>query len=55
MRWGWQLGAHPLFQRLAGLRNARVFSRSQQMADDLRERWETSDSPFVHRIQARKT
>ena len=23
------------------------------MADDLRERWETSDSPLVHRIQAR--
>ncbi len=48
-----QLGGHPLFQRLASLRNARVFSRGKEVADDLRERWETSESPLVHRIQAR--
>ena len=48
-----QLGSHPLFQRLASLRNARVFSKGKEVADDLRERWETSDSPLVHRIQVR--
>ena len=46
-----QLGSHPLFQRLASFRNARVFSKGKEVADDLRERWETSDSPLVHRIQ----
>ena len=46
-----QLGTHPLFQRLASFRNARVFSKGKEVAEDLRERWETSDSPLVHRIQ----
>lgn len=46
-----QLGTHPLFQRLSTFRNAKVFSKGKEVADDLRERWETSDSPFVHRIQ----
>ena len=48
-----QLGSHPLFQRLASFRNARVFSKGKEVANDLRERWETSDSPLVHRIQVR--
>lgn len=46
-----QLGTHPLFQRVASFRNARVFSKGKEVAEDLRERWETSDSPLVHRIQ----
>ncbi|CAL8467508.1 g7046 [Coccomyxa elongata] len=53
-QWGeWQskLGSHPLFQRLASVREHKVFSKGKEVADDLRERWETSDSPFVHRIQ----
>lgn len=53
-QWGeWQskLGGHPLFQRLASMREHKVFSKGKEVADDLRERWETSDSPFVHRIQ----
>lgn len=48
-----QLGAHPLFQRLASLGEHRVFTRGKEVAEDLRERWETSDSPLVQRIQAR--
>lgn len=48
-----QLGGHPLFQRLASMREHKVFSKGKEVADDLRERWETSDSPFVHRIQVR--
>ncbi len=28
-----------------------MFSKGKEVADDLRERWETSDSPLVHRIQ----
>jgi hypothetical protein len=49
-----QLGAHPLFRRLAALGEHRVFARGKEVADDLRERWETSDSPLVQRIQARR-
>ena len=51
---GWgplQLGLHPIFQRLSALRHNRVVARGKEVAEDLRERWETSDSPFVHRIQ----
>jgi import inner membrane translocase subunit TIM44 len=47
----WQLGGHPLFKRLATVREHKVFSKGREVADDLRERWETSDSPLVHRIQ----
>ena len=50
---GVQLGQHPLFQRLASLGEHRVFAKGKEVADDLRERWETSDSPLVQRIQAR--
>ncbi len=48
-----QLGLHPLFQRLQGLRDAKVFHKGGEVADALRERWETSDSPVVHKIQVR--
>ena len=46
-----QLGLHPIFQRLQSLRNNRVFNKGREMAEDMRERWETSDSAMVHRIQ----
>ena len=42
------LGGHPLFQRLAAIKDS---SRVKDMAEAVRERWETSDSPLVHRIQ----
>jgi hypothetical protein len=28
-----------------------VVTKGQELAEDLRERWETSDSPVVHKIQ----
>ncbi|EIE24514.1 Tim44-domain-containing protein [Coccomyxa subellipsoidea C-169] len=49
--WQNKLGGHPLFKRVASLREHKVFSKGKEVADDLRERWETSDSPLVHRIQ----
>lgn len=49
--WCLQLGGHPLFKRLAALREHKVFSKGREVAEDLRERWETSDSPLVNRIQ----
>ena len=50
-----QLGSHPLFQRMrgltGGLADAKMFERGREVRESLRERWETSDSPLVHRIQ----
>lgn len=40
----------PLFRRLSSVSNTAA-AKSRDAAEDLRERWETSNSPFVHRIQ----
>jgi len=49
------LGGHPLFKRLQDsttvLTDSKVVGAGRDMAEAVRERWETSDSPFVHRIQ----
>ncbi len=46
------LRGHPLFRRVAGgLAESRVATASREAAGALRERWDTSDSPLVHRIQ----
>ncbi|KAK9282158.1 hypothetical protein L1049_005070 [Liquidambar formosana] len=41
---------HPIFKRISGLSEP-VVSKSQEFAEDVRERWETSDHPVVHKIQ----
>lgn len=46
-----KLSGHPFFKSMAGLRNSKVVTAGKDVADAVRERWETSDSPFVHRIQ----
>eukprot|EP00887_Chlorella_sp_A99_P003311 scaffold9.g3311.t1 len=61
---GWQkqwsemtdkLGSHPLFRRMrgltGGLADTKVFEKGREVRESLRERWETSDSALVHRIQ----
>ena len=49
-----QLGAHPIFKRVSGgLKDSAVYGKGRDMAEGIRERWETSDSPLVHRIQVR--
>eukprot|EP00890_Picochlorum_soloecismus_P002752 jgi/Picsp_1/3478/NSC_06316-R1_mitochondrial protein translocase family len=49
------LGGHPLFKRLQDsttvLTDNKVVGAGRDMAEAVRERWETSESPFVHRIQ----
>jgi mitochondrial import inner membrane translocase subunit TIM44 len=50
-RWGDTLGDHPFFKSMAGLRDSKVVTAGRDVADSIRERWETSDSPLVHRIQ----
>ncbi|KAL4447609.1 hypothetical protein ABPG75_004828 [Micractinium tetrahymenae] len=48
-----KLGSHPFFARMKGLNlgSNPVFSKGREAAESIRERWETSDSPLVHRIQ----
>ena len=46
-----QLGLHPIFRRMQSLRNNRVFNKGKEIAEDMRERWETSDSAMVQRLQ----
>ncbi|WOK96701.1 mitochondrial import inner membrane translocase subunit TIM44-2 [Canna indica] len=41
---------HPIFKRFSGYSKP-VVSMGQELAEDVRERWETSDNPVVHKIQ----
>ncbi|ANM63221.1 translocase inner membrane subunit 44-1 [Arabidopsis thaliana] len=40
----------PVFKRLSGMSEP-VVNKSQEIAEDVREIWETSDNPIVHKIQ----
>uniref|UniRef100_A0A804K445 Tim44-like domain-containing protein n=1 Tax=Musa acuminata subsp. malaccensis TaxID=214687 RepID=A0A804K445_MUSAM len=41
---------HPIFKHVSGYSQP-VVTMGQEVAEDMRERWETSDSPVVHKIQ----
>ncbi|KAF8118314.1 hypothetical protein N665_0005s0081 [Sinapis alba] len=41
---------YPAFKRLSGMSEP-VVNKSQEIAEDIAERWETSDNPIVHKIQ----
>ncbi|XP_074276666.1 mitochondrial import inner membrane translocase subunit TIM44-2-like [Silene latifolia] len=41
---------HPMFKRVSKMSEP-VVTKSQELAEDLQERWDTSDSPAVHKIQ----
>ncbi|KAG0631007.1 hypothetical protein M758_1G220100 [Ceratodon purpureus] len=43
--------SHPAFKRIKTVTDHPVVTKGQELAEDLRERWETSDSPVVHKIQ----
>lgn len=45
-----KLRRHPTFKRVTGFSEP-VVTKSQEIAEDMRERWETSDNPIVHKIQ----
>ena len=44
-------GATSVFAKLSALRRSGAFKKGSDVLEDIRERWETSDSPIVHRIQ----
>ncbi|KAL2512545.1 Mitochondrial import inner membrane translocase subunit TIM44-2 [Abeliophyllum distichum] len=45
-----KMQGHPIFKRVSGISEP-VIGKSQEIAEDMRERWETSDHPVVHKIQ----
>ncbi|XP_072999727.1 mitochondrial import inner membrane translocase subunit TIM44-2 isoform X1 [Typha latifolia] len=45
-----KMQGHPVFKRVSGFSKP-VVSKGQELAEDVRERWETSDHPVVHKIQ----
>ncbi|XP_059626018.1 mitochondrial import inner membrane translocase subunit TIM44-2-like [Cornus florida] len=45
-----KMQGHPMFKRI-GVISKPVVEKSQELAEDMRERWETSDHPVVHKIQ----
>ncbi|XP_051145576.1 mitochondrial import inner membrane translocase subunit TIM44-2-like [Andrographis paniculata] len=45
-----KMQGHPLFKRVSRIGEP-VIEKSQEIAEDMRERWETSDHPVVHKIQ----
>ncbi|XP_011025982.1 PREDICTED: mitochondrial import inner membrane translocase subunit TIM44-2-like [Populus euphratica] len=45
-----KMQGHPLFKHFAGLSEP-VVTKGHEIAEDMRDRWETSDSPIVHKIQ----
>ncbi|PON82145.1 Tim44-like domain containing protein [Trema orientale] len=42
--------SHPIFKRI-GVVTDPVVTKSQELAEDVRDIWETSDNPIVHKIQ----
>eukprot|EP00899_Mesostigma_viride_P002618 jgi/Mesvir1/12357/Mv00540-RA.1 len=46
-----QAAESSFFRKLAALGNSPVFEKGKDLAEDLRYRWETSDSRIVHSIQ----
>ncbi|CAH8264882.1 unnamed protein product [Arabidopsis lyrata] len=45
-----KMQGYPVFKRLSGMSEP-VVNKSQEIAEDVMEKWETSDNPIVHKIQ----
>ncbi|CAN1270548.1 Mitochondrial import inner membrane translocase subunit TIM44-2 [Linum perenne] len=45
-----KMQGNPVFKRFSGISQP-VVTKGQEIAEDMRERWETSDNPIVHKIQ----
>ncbi|OWM81494.1 hypothetical protein CDL15_Pgr007532 [Punica granatum] len=45
-----KMQGHPMFKRISNMSEP-VVTKSQEIAEDMRERWDTTDNPVVHKIQ----
>lgn len=50
-----KFGSHPLFSRLSGasLKDNPLMRKGAELADELRDKYETSDHPAVHKVEVR--
>ena len=56
LRRGWEAlankaGLTSVFSKLEGLKQTPAYKKGEEALEDMRERWETSDNPMVHKIQ----
>lgn len=49
--WKEKAESNKIYKRFKGVKKHPVVIKGQEIAEDMRERWETSDSPVVHKIQ----
>ncbi|KAI5067535.1 hypothetical protein GOP47_0018063 [Adiantum capillus-veneris] len=49
--WKEKAESNRVYKRFKGVKQHPVVLKGQEIAEDMRERWETSDSPVVHKIQ----
>ncbi|MCO5602759.1 hypothetical protein L7F22_056897 [Adiantum nelumboides] len=49
--WRDKAESNRVYKRFKGVKQHPVVRKGQEIAEDMRERWETSDSPVVHKIQ----
>eukprot|EP00250_Pteridium_aquilinum_P014724 c22158_g1_i2 orf=737-1726(+) len=49
--WKEKAESNKIYKRFKGVKKHPVVLKGQEIAEDIRERWETSDSPVVHKIQ----
>ena len=47
-----QLGGIPFFGKLGGVKDSSAFKKGKDLYEDMRVKYETSDNPAVHKVQA---
>lgn len=45
-----QLGDIPFFSKLGGVKETLAYKKGKEMYEDMREKYETSDNPAVHKV-----
>eukprot|EP00882_Tetradesmus_deserticola_P015798 GHRQ01016833.1.p2 GENE.GHRQ01016833.1~~GHRQ01016833.1.p2 ORF type:complete len:101 (-),score=50.63 GHRQ01016833.1:442-744(-) len=50
-----RFGHHPLFAKLrrVDIKDTPIFKKGAELADDIRDKYETSDHPAVHKVEVR--
>jgi hypothetical protein len=49
-------GHHPLFAKLrrVDIKDSPIYKKGAELADDIRDKYETSDHPAVHKVEVRQ-
>jgi import inner membrane translocase subunit TIM44 len=51
-----KFGHHPLFAKLrrVDIKDSPLYKKGTELADDIRDKYETSDHPAVHKVEVRQ-